>query len=306
MWKKPWSFAEGFFIGGGLLLAGLILQDIVGPVNWDRLAFPANGVVLAFFLLLIGTLYALRKRVYAIEWMMHNRAAVPAIAWALGLTLLMGLTTQTERGGIPWISRMVTFWPFVLAYSWLLMILGLASLNHILHFRLRDIPFLLNHMGLFLAIATATLGSADLRQLQMSVTKGYPEWKAEDEKGNLRELDFAIDLHSFSIEEYPPEQAKQPEPKRYASDITVITRDGRELKGIVEVNRPMKVDGWKIYQYGFDGRHGNQGDTSIFSLVRDPWLPLVYTGIFMMLAGALCLLFILAPNRRDPDPNDPA
>jgi len=30
--------------------------------------------------------------------------------------------------------------------------------------------------------------------------------------------------------------------------------------------------------------------------VRDPWLPAVYTGIFMMIAGALCLMLFMAPR----------
>ena len=29
---------------------------------------------------------------------------------------------------------------------------------------------------------------------------------------------------------------------------------------------------------------------SIFELVTDPWLPAVYTGIYMLLAGAFCML----------------
>lgn len=48
----------------------------------------------------------------------------------------------------------------------------------------------------------------------------------------------------------------------------------------------MKVDGWKIYQYSYDTRMGKDNEISIFQLVKDPWLPLVYAGIFMMLAGA--------------------
>jgi hypothetical protein len=42
-----------------------------------------------------------------------------------------------------------------------------------------------------------------------------------------------------------------------------------------------------IYQYGYDESMGKYSRQSVFELVRDPWLPLVYTGIFMLLAGAL-------------------
>ena len=50
MWTKPWTFKEGFLIGGGLIFAGLALELSVGPVNWDSFAWPANGIVLGFLL----------------------------------------------------------------------------------------------------------------------------------------------------------------------------------------------------------------------------------------------------------------
>ena len=53
---------RGFLIGGGLLLLGLVLQLCVGPVMWDALAWPVNGIVLAGFLLLIAVIYSFRKR----------------------------------------------------------------------------------------------------------------------------------------------------------------------------------------------------------------------------------------------------
>ena len=44
---------KGFLIGGGLILLGLMLQLGVGPVVWDALAWPVNGIVMVAFLLLI-------------------------------------------------------------------------------------------------------------------------------------------------------------------------------------------------------------------------------------------------------------
>ena len=52
-----------------------------------------------------------------------------------------------------------------------------------------------------------------------------------------------------------------------------------------------------IYQYSYDDSKGKYSDTSLFELVRDPWLKVVYTGIFMLLAGAL-FLFIAGPKKR--------
>jgi hypothetical protein len=42
---------------------------------------------------------------------------------------------------------------------------------------------------------------------------------------------------------------------------------------------------------------GSMSNISILELVSDPWLPAVYTGIYMMLAGAVCM-FILGVRRK--------
>ena len=84
-------------------------------------------------------------------------------------------------------------------------------------------------------------------------------------------------------------------PRRYASDI--IISQISNIVATVEVNKPYEVDGWKIYQYGYDTQMGAKSQISILELVSDPWLPLVYTGIYMMLAGAVCM-FILGGRRK--------
>jgi cytochrome c biogenesis protein ResB len=80
-------------------------------------------------------------------------------------------------------------------------------------------------------------------------------------------------------------------PKRFASEIRVQTKAGKTVEAVVDVNKPFEVDGWKIYQYGYDTQMGAESRVSILELVSDPWLPLVYTGIYMMLAGAVCMFF---------------
>ena len=40
---------------------------------------------------------------------------------------------------------------------------------------------------------------------------------------------------------------------------------------------------------------GPLSQTSILELIRDPWLPLVYTGVYLMLAGAVCFMLLAIP-----------
>lgn len=296
MWNKPWTMKEGFLIGGGLIVAGLALELSVGPVVWDAFSWPANGIVLAGFLLLIAVLFLLRKKVYAFRFVSTYQAAIPAMVYAVILTIIMGVTRQ-QIGGT-WFNDMLSFWPFVLIYVYIALILGVIILRRLSTFHLslvtlkRDIPFLLNHVGLFLALTTATLGNADMQRVKMITTVGESEWRALDNNGAIKEMPLAIELKKFIMETYDDGS-----PKRFASEIQILTKSGKNIETVVDVNKPYEVDGWKIYQYGYDTQMGAQSQISILELVSDPWLPLVYTGIYMMLAGAVCM-FVFGKGRK--------
>ena len=291
MWKKPWTLKEGFLIGAGLIVTGLLLELTVGAVDWDVFAWPTNIIVLAVFVLLIIAAYCCRSKVYAFRFLGTFQAAVPALAYAVALTIVMGLTRQTidVRG----LNNMLSFWPFVLVYVYMAFILGLVTLRHVCHFHWkRDIPFLLNHLGLFIALTCATLGNADMQRLKMLTTIDQVEWRALDADMNLHELPLAIELKKFVMEVYDDGS-----PKRFASEIQIMTKKGKNFHTTVDVNKPAEVEGWKIYQFGYDTNAGADSRISILELVRDPWLPAVYTGIGMMLLGALSM-FILAQRKK--------
>ena len=291
MWTKPYGMREGFLIGGDLIIAGLMLELSVGPVDWDAFRWPVNGSVLAGFLATIAIIFLFRKRVYGFQFIGTFKAAIPALVYAVVLTIIMGLTRQTVNGA--WLNNMLSFWPFVLIYVYIAVILGQIVLRRTLHFQWkRDIPFLLNHLGLFLAMTTATLGNADMQRLKMITVKGEPEWRTLTSQQQIVEMPIAIELQEFIMETYDDGS-----PRRFASDIQILTKTGKNIQTTVEVNKPVEVDGWKIYQYGYDTQMGAMSQTSILELVSDPWLPLVYTGIYMMLAGAVCM-FILGGRKR--------
>ena len=264
---------------------GLILQLSVGSIDWDAFRWPVNGIVLAGFLSIIAIIFFLRKKVYGFQFIGTYLAAIPALLYAVVLTTIMGFTN----------TQMLSFWPFVLFYVYIAVILGQIIIRRTLHFQWkRDIPFLLNHLGLFLAITTATLGNADMQRLKMITVKGEPEWRAVNGQSMIVEMPIAIELKAFIMETYDDGS-----PRRFASDIQILTKSGKNIQTTVEVNKPVEVDGWKIYQYGYDTQMGAMSQTSILELVSDPWLPLVYTGIYMMLGGALCM-FVFGTRREKP------
>jgi hypothetical protein len=420
MWTQPWRYKEGTAIAVGLLVTGELLQLTVGPVEWKIFMWPANAIVLAVFLLFLAVAYLLRSRVYACRFMTTSYAAVPALAAAALMTVLMGLTRQVAEGSPPadpvGLTRMLSYWPFVLIYVWMTAIVAQAAIHQLAHFSWRRLPALVSHVGIFIALTAATLGSADMQRLKMYCMEGQPEWRALDERQQVHELPIAIQLNQFTIDEYPPKlmmtdgkglplphgkpasltadssfrsgtlqgwtirllrrienaapatlgsmagkmppqmmrmmrmdslglarnsngftEWKQPgaacalyveaskgkekragwvscgsymfgmqtlkldathtlvmpnrEPKRFASDIEIYTRNGQNVATVVEVNKPYSIAGWKIYQLSYNEQMGKWSNLSIFELVTDPWLPLVYAGIFLLLAGALLMLF---------------
>lgn len=313
MWKQPWSLREGFVIGLGLLLAGLALQLSIGPLEWNMFAFPANIFLVVILLLLMGLVYALRSRVYAFRFLASYRSAIPALAYAALLTALMGVTRQVANGdpidplGI---TRMLSFWPFILIYLWMTVIVAQATLHQLAHFHLRRLPSLVSHVGLLIVLVAATLGSADMKRVKMFCETGKPEWRALDEHDNVHELPLAIELRRFILEEYPaaPTAVRLQDgtkttmniatPKRFASEVDIFTQEGEKSHATIEVNRPLSVNGWKIYQYSYDEMAGAKSSYSVFELVTDPWQPIVYLGIGLLLLGAL-LLFIVAQKKKE-------
>lgn len=212
MWNKPWRYKEGMMIGCGLLVTGFLLQAAVGKIEWDWIAFPVNTVVLLLLLVSLGVMHAFRKKVYLFSWLSHYTAAVSSLFWVVGMTVLMGLVKQIPSHYSPdgaeallGFSQMLSSWPFVLLYIWMTIVLGLTILRAGGRLHWRKIPFLLNHIGLFVALVAAALGNADMQRLRMTTSLGNTEWRAQNEATReIIDLPLAIELKDFTIDEYPP------------------------------------------------------------------------------------------------------
>jgi hypothetical protein len=91
----------------------------------------------------------------------------------------------------------------------------------------------------------------------------------------------------------------EPEPRKFES--LVVVRDNRNIDDTIklEVNKPYRLNGWKIYQLSYDTEMGKYSKRSIIEAVRDPWLPVVYTGILMLLGGAVYLFWLGRPAKEE-------
>lgn len=114
--------------------------------------------------------------------------------------------------------------------------------------------------------------------------------------GNMSQLYMTLPLDSqYCI------VMTQPEPKRYLSDIKVFTEEGKEAHTILEVNKPLRIGNWNIYQYGYDNEAGRLSTYSSMELVYDPWLYPAYVGIILLVIGSICLLWSGNKKRKEND-----
>ncbi len=87
-----------------------------------------------------------------------------------------------------------------------------------------------------------------------------------------------------------------PEVKRFASTIEFISKDSKRDTAILEVNKPIQVDEWKIYQASYDATMGRWSQISVIELISDAWISFVYIGFTMMIFGTFFLFYFGKPK----------
>jgi hypothetical protein len=91
------------------------------------------------------------------------------------------------------------------------------------------------------------------------------------------------------------------EPRKFSSELSIQTKTGKQVTTTIEVNQPFHIDGWTIYQLSYNTEMGRWSNLSVLELVRDPWLPVVYFGIFLMMGGAAFLFITGKPKNGGTD-----
>ncbi len=193
---KQKTVVEEIIVIGGIVTAGLALQLTLGDFNKEFLAFPVNLVLLP---------------VLAILFPGRSRYVKRVASGSLSVILLCSVTISALYMGLIPNNSVKISWPFVLLY--LLVIINLAAVISVraARFKIKDIPFYLNHLGLLILLYAAGPGSADKSRYFMRVFEDQVEWRAELSSGRagggLTELPVAIHLNDFEMDEYPTKLA---------------------------------------------------------------------------------------------------
>jgi len=396
LWENPWGYMESFFIGFGLIITGFFLEVFVASDTAFTLSYPFNLYFLIGYVVALFVLYKWFSSTQLIRWLTKVPASISSIALVTLMVMIMGIIPQvsSENNFINnlGLNHITSNWAFLLILFQFLTCLGLVSIKRILQFKWSNFGFVLNHLGLFLALIAGVLGTGDLQRLSLDVYENKPSWIASDINNQKVELPFALYLKDFLIDEYNPKLALVdnktgsiahndgknlylvekgetyyfnnfevkiedflpnairfgmryeavneigsppaakisvkniendsiktawissgsfrypyeslkmsedysvvmtiPEVKKFSSDIDILTKEGERISTILEVNKPFKHKGWKIYQLSYDDKMGKWSNLSVIELVEDPWLPLIYIGIFMMIAGAVFMFWM--------------
>jgi len=282
--KFPWGYAESFIIATGLIVTGFLIEYFTKGKAISPLSFPVNIIAGIIFPSTLALLYFTNRRTAFVKWLTSVPAALSSITAFSVLVLAAALIPQTRSETAMLnelaLTHITGSVPFFLITFYLTTILGFTILKKILPFRIKNTGSILNHTGLWIILVAASLGAGDMHRLTMNLYKNEAVWYAYDNNNNVHGLPLALKLTDFEFEEN----------KKYISKVKIYTKEGTVTDADIEVNKPAWVKGWKIYQAGYDIGNGNLPEISIVELVKDPWLPGVYTGIFMLMAGMLWLL----------------
>jgi hypothetical protein len=101
-------------------------------------------------------------------------------------------------------------------------------------------------------------------------------------------LNFQIRLKDFMVDYYPGTNR----PASFKSSVVLEDASlGINRGTVISMNEPLSHRGFKIYQSGY--RLGEGGpDISIFSVGRDPGIPVKYAGSIVMVAGVLIMFYM--------------
>ncbi len=278
----------------GVVLAGFAIEAVRGGGALSAPQWPMNAVFLGLFAGWILLLSWVPGK--TVTWMGSVPFALSAMLIVGVLGAIGGTIPQNPQDAPAWARAMgfhhvFSGMPFAVALLLFLTNLGLATCVKLRQLGWRGWFFSLNHCGIWIAIASGMFGAGDVIRSRMMISEGQAEAMVVDEAGRHGYLTFGLLLQRFYVEQYGSDSGRAGAPKRYAAEVTILDREKTFPQAVIEVNRPLRRDGWTLYLTNYELSSGGQPDQCLIEAVRDPWLPGVYLGIFLSLGGAVAMLF---------------
>ena len=122
------------------------------------------------------------------------------------------------------------------------------------------------------------------------ITVFHPETKKEITKGWISAGSFLQNPKYVRTNEVTFALGT-PKPKKYSSEFKLYSPNKEPHLVTLEVNKPIKCNGWKLYQVSYDSNKGKWSEYSVVEAIKDPWLPFVYVGFMMLILGSVFLIW---------------
>ena len=207
--NRKLGYSLSFIIATALFFVGLLIELFSSHKGIYLPQWPINFIILLVFIVYIIVLNYFWKSELK-KWFSSIKSTVGAITIYSVLVLIMGFITQNDDNASNFIrnfgfAHINRSWYFLLISAYLLIILGFVILKRIKKiFKFRNFAFLLNHLGIWLVIATASVGSSDLQRITLPIFENQTSKFAYENDSTLIELPFSIKLNDFYIKNFNP------------------------------------------------------------------------------------------------------
>ena len=103
----------------------------------------------------------------------------------------------------------------------------------------------------------------------------------------MHPVGFRIQLRDFRIEKYPGTN----QPASFESEATLKDDTTGVVRDVtIRMNQPLKHRGFKVFQSGYQQEPGSP-EVSIFTVAKDPGIPLKYLGAVVLIGGILTMFY---------------
>ncbi len=264
------------------LIASVILIVTLSMITVDirSFSFPINLFIILGLVYIIVLAGRLSERV---RFLSTKKAALVSIVSVIVLMILHWLFYHRQiffHNNFPVALYDFPFSAlFIVVWIFFLLVLGAIVVRRITVVKKNNIGFLLNHIGLWLALSAGLFGQADSYTLQTTLIKNNMTSQAITKRGQLMDLPFHVGLYEIYSEFYATG-----EPKTLKATI-FIGKNNKIKKKTIAVNHPYRYKNYDIYLM-------KVGSNSCkIQIVYEPWRYIVLIGIIMMMFGTVCLFY---------------
>ena len=258
-----------------IFITGLLIQAFAGYFPAEAFAFPINAAVLFAALAGLWVLWREKPGGAVCRWLASGNASIALIAAFLICCLILGMKMQdADAVSFPGFGNVRRTWWFILISIALMANLFVVILSR----RKKGIRFILNHIGVLMALIGCFFGAPD-HTVSRAIVSGEAVHEAVGENGEIVPLPAAMKLDGFNVE-----LDQRGNVRNYMALIDV---DGKKVE--LRVNHPYRISiSEDVYLTSYD-RDNLEPQYCIVEVVRQPWKYLIWAGIVMMMAGGILM-----------------